>query len=299
MIPDPSKSYLVSISGGKDSTAMWLYLKRELKLPNLIPLFSDTGWEHPLTYEYLDYLEHELGPLIRVRAERDMLEAATHKGIFPSKMQRWCTRDLKMHPCREWLREQFDSGALKREDVIQCSGVRHEESPSRAKMAEFAEMDDFNKLPQWRPIISWTWQEVFAMHDKHGVEANPLYKLGMGRVGCMPCIFATIPELGEIARRFPEVVDKVAAAERSVAANRKVVRPASFFSSDKIPERFRSMSYVDEDGVTQKVGSAADIFAYAKLEKPERLYGAAMTPLFVEPENEDLGSCSSIYGLCE
>ncbi len=293
---DPEKTYLLSISGGKDSTAIWLYLKYELGLPNLIPMFADTGWEHPLTYQYLDYLEERLGPLIRLKPERSFVELAKHKKRFPSTRARFCTENLKMKPCRAWIRQAIADGVLLPEATVQCSGVRWEESPARAKMTEYVATDDYYRLAQWRPIIGWTWQQVFAIHEKYGVHPNPLYKQGMGRVGCMPCIMANLPELGEIARNFPEVVEKVAAAEVEVC--RGDGQPSSFFASDTIPERWRSRTWTSpKTGEVHKVCTAKDVFEYAKLSKPERLYGH-MTPLIEEP-NEDLGQCSSIYGLCE
>lgn len=294
---DCSKTYLVSISGGKDSTAMWLYLKHELGIQNLIPIFADTGWEHPLTYGYLDYLETAIGPIIRVKPELNFVDLAKKKKRFPSTKARFCTEYLKMKPCREWIRAQIAAGSLVADDLIQCSGVRHEESPARAKMAEWVEDDDYYKLRQWRPIISWTWQEVFAIHDKYQVDCNPLYKQGMGRVGCMPCIMANLREVGEIARRFPEVLEKLTTAEGYVT--RGSGQPSSFFAPDTIPERFRSRTYTNDEGEVFKVATAKDVFEYAKLEKPERHYGGKMTPLFTEPANEDIGICSSIYGLCE
>ncbi len=298
MTPNPTKTYFLSISGGKDSTAMWLYLKNELGLPNLVAVFADTGWEHPQTYEYLDYIETKLGPLVRVKPAMDFVQLAKHKKRFPSTKARFCTEFLKMAPAREWLNGELAAGRLDRSTLIQCSGVRHEESPSRAAMAEYVETDDYNKLPQWRPIITWTWQEVFAIHERHGVEPNPLYKQGMGRVGCMPCIMANLSEVGEISRRFPDVVEKVANAEVEVA--RGDGQPSSFFSSDTIPERYRSRSWTSpKTGEVFKIATARDVFEYAKLEKSERLFGGKMTPLFEEPANEDMGSCSSIYGLCE
>jgi 3'-phosphoadenosine 5'-phosphosulfate sulfotransferase (PAPS reductase)/FAD synthetase len=288
---------VVSISGGKDSTAMWLHLKHERGIENLIPIFADTGWEHPLTYEYLDYLETAIGPLVRVKPDLDFVELAKKKKRFPSTKARFCTENLKMKPAKAWLEAQFAAGSLVRENTIQCSGVRHEESPARAKMAEFVELDDYNKLPQWRPIIAWTWQEVFAIHDRYGVKANPLYSMGMSRVGCMPCIMANLGEVAEIARRFPDVVEKV---ERAEAVFGDAECPSSFFAPDTIPERFRSKTWKNpKSGEVHKVGSARDVFEYAKLEKPERRFGGKMTPLFHEPENEDIGTCSSIYGLCE
>ncbi|HEJ6912281.1 TPA: phosphoadenosine phosphosulfate reductase family protein [Serratia marcescens] len=58
---------VISISGGKGSLAQWLLaLAAGVKI---IPAFADTGHEHPLTMEYLDYLESKLGPICRVKAD--------------------------------------------------------------------------------------------------------------------------------------------------------------------------------------------------------------------------------------
>lgn len=299
MTPDPSKTYIVSFSGGKDSTATWLYLAKTLGLPHVITCFADTGWEHPKTYEYLDYLETVMGPIVRLKPERDFVELAKKKKRFPSARARFCTEYLKMKPAKAWLKAEFEAGRLDPTNVIQCSGIRHEESPARAKMAEYVEIDDYYKLPQWRPIIAWTWQEVFDIHARHGVEPNPLYKLGMGRVGCMPCIMANMPELAEIARRFPDVVQKVKDAEAHVSQSQE--RPSSFFAADTIPERWRSTTWTNpKTGEVHKVATAQDVFNYVQMSKEERRYGAELPRLFEEPANEDVfGVCSSIYGLCE
>jgi 3'-phosphoadenosine 5'-phosphosulfate sulfotransferase (PAPS reductase)/FAD synthetase len=45
---------IASVSGGKDSTAMMLALI-EAKL-EFRAVFADTGWEHQITYDYLDML---------------------------------------------------------------------------------------------------------------------------------------------------------------------------------------------------------------------------------------------------
>lgn len=59
---------VLSISGGKDSTAQWL-VAVENEVPNVTPVFADTGHEHELTYEYINYLENNLGPVKRVKAD--------------------------------------------------------------------------------------------------------------------------------------------------------------------------------------------------------------------------------------
>ena len=53
---------VASVSGGKDSAAMSLYL-HELGIDH-DRVFLDTGWEHPDTYEYLrGELTAKLGPI--------------------------------------------------------------------------------------------------------------------------------------------------------------------------------------------------------------------------------------------
>ncbi|MBF9235566.1 phosphoadenosine phosphosulfate reductase domain-containing protein [Microvirga alba] len=60
---------VISISGGKDSTAL-LLLAIERQTENMQAVFADTGHEHPQTYEYVRYLEQATGVPIRwVRAD--------------------------------------------------------------------------------------------------------------------------------------------------------------------------------------------------------------------------------------
>lgn len=55
---------LISLSGGKDSTALAL-LAIETKAPDdvLDFVFCDTGNEHPITYAYVEYLDQRLREL--------------------------------------------------------------------------------------------------------------------------------------------------------------------------------------------------------------------------------------------
>ena len=65
------KKYVLSLSGGKDSTAMLLRLLEE-KQPVDFILFCDTGLEFPQVYEHLDRLQAYIGrPIIRLKAEHD------------------------------------------------------------------------------------------------------------------------------------------------------------------------------------------------------------------------------------
>ena len=78
--PEFKTTNIVSVSGGKDSTAT-LLLAIERLVDNLQAVFADTGNEHPLTYEYIDYLEQTLGIAIR-RVKADFTEQITKKRMY-------------------------------------------------------------------------------------------------------------------------------------------------------------------------------------------------------------------------
>ena len=52
--------YIVSVSGGKDSTATLLKVLEFAPKEDIIVVFCDTKWEADETYEYLNYLEDNL-----------------------------------------------------------------------------------------------------------------------------------------------------------------------------------------------------------------------------------------------
>ena len=60
---------IISFSGGKDSTALILWAKENLK--NFITVFCDTMWEHAITYAYIDFINKTLldNKLVVVRPE--------------------------------------------------------------------------------------------------------------------------------------------------------------------------------------------------------------------------------------
>jgi len=297
---------IINMSGGKDSTAT-LLLAIERQAPGIKPVFCDTGHEHPQTYEYIAYLEQRLGLSIQtikadfskdiarkrlfvqnkwpekgVSAEvveralailhptgNPFLDLCIWKGRFPSTKVRFCTEELKVLP----MQDQIILPALKAgEEVVSWVGVRRDESAARSTLPEREREDAGNEI--YRPILDWTAADVFAFHAKHNVEPNPLYKQGMGRVGCMPCIMARKAELLEISKRYPEQIERVREWERIVSQASK-----TGFST-----LFPSANGHGEGGIDEEVRWSKTSFG-----------GRQMTidAILEAP------SCSSIYGLCE
>jgi 3'-phosphoadenosine 5'-phosphosulfate sulfotransferase (PAPS reductase)/FAD synthetase len=202
---------VVSVSGGKDSAAVCLLLQREWGL-DVERIFMDTGWEHPVTYDYLrGPLTKALGPVRELRAARLMEQRIRESGMFPSRRVRWCTRELKVEPARRYFRELQAVGM----DPVSVVGVRAEESRARSVMTEWEWNDDFD-CEVWRPLIAWTEAEVIEIHRRHGLAPNPLYLAGARRVGCWPCINSRKDEVRFIAEKDPARVELIRELESVV-----------------------------------------------------------------------------------
>lgn len=198
---------VASISGGKDSAAMSLHL-RELGIEHQ-RVFMDTGWEHEKTYEYLrGELTRVLGPITEIRGPMLMEELVRSKGMFPSRQRRYCTEELKVKPMIRYL------NALEGEHV-NTVGIRADESKRRGLLQEWEWQDGFD-CEVYRPILSWTLDDVVAIHRRHGLAPNPLYLEGFQRVGCWPCIMSRKDEIRMIADKDPGRIRRLRVLEEDV-----------------------------------------------------------------------------------
>ena len=303
---------LLSVSGGKDSTAMILH-SIERNTRNLRYVFADTGNEHDDVYAYLDYLESTLGIAIqRVKpdfteriskkreyimanwankgASKEHIEAALEmlfptgnpfldlcvwKGRFPSTKVRFCTEELKTIP----ITKQVVLPLIKEGKRIRSwQGVRADESARRATY-KMHERIDFG-VWVYRPLLKWTAQDVFALHRKHGINPNPLYTKGMNRVGCMPCIMCRKDELAEIAKRFPEVIERIKRWEHAASMASRV-GSTTFFSVEDVGGEINYATHGIEEAVKWSMTSR----------------GGVQYDLF--KATDEIPACASNYGLCE
>lgn len=318
---------VVSLSGGKDSTATAL-LAIEREAPNLQFVFADTGNEHQLTYDYIDYLETKLGPITRLRAnfddriahkreviadkwrrdgvpERHVLEALEYlqptgnpfldlcmwKGRFPSTRVRFCSEQLKAIPLNAHMAAMVDQA----DELYSWVGIRWDESRDRADAVELEDSKWIDGLMIYRPILSWKAEDCFAIAERHGIEPNPLYKMGMGRVGCMPCIHAGKNEVFEIAKRFPEELERLAKWEELVSKVAK--RGVSTFFDARITQRSLGMPAITAENVHEVSYKTHGITQYVEWSKTSR--GGRQYDLTKIAEFDEPPACKSLYGLCE
>lgn len=318
---------VVSFSTGKDSVPTALYARETEPLESIRLAFADTGNEHQLVYDYLDYFEQAAGlPIVRVKADftemwwhrrgyvaefwhlphkdwpsgvpdatiprvlevfdkgptgNPYLDLCIVKGRFPSRRAQFCTQFLKTQPLVEYQMTLID--AAPGNAVWSWQGVRAAESGNRAHLAgtggcaKFFE-DRGGGLYVYRPIVRWKAADCFEAMAYFGIKPNGLYKLGMGRVGCMPCINAAKDEILEISKRFPEHVDRIEQWEALVGAASKR-GGSSFFPAP-------------DDGRGERVGR--NIRAVVRWSKTSR--GGMQADMMRGMESPE---CSSSYGLCE
>jgi 3'-phosphoadenosine 5'-phosphosulfate sulfotransferase (PAPS reductase)/FAD synthetase len=202
---------VASVSGGKDSAALSLWLTEQGLEHRRV--FADTGWEHNWTYEYLrGTLTEKLGPISEVQSKvGGMREWVAKKGMFPSRLNRYCTSELKVKPIQKFIESLQDEGY----NIVNAVGIRAGESDARAKMSEWEWNDSFDCWT-WRPLIDWNEEQVIAMHTKHGLRPNPLYLAGATRVGCWPCIFSRKSEVKLLSEISPERIDVIRKMESEV-----------------------------------------------------------------------------------
>ena len=111
--------HIVSLSGGKDSTAMLLRMLEE-KMPVDIILFCDTGLEFDAMYKHIDKLGKYINqPITRLKApypfeyyfyeysppRRNPTLEGRNGFSWAGPRNRWCTSVLKTRVINAYLRE--------------------------------------------------------------------------------------------------------------------------------------------------------------------------------------------------
>lgn len=243
---------VANVSGGKDSTALSLHLT-DLGIPHR-RVFADTGWEHADTYRYLDRVEKVIGPIDRVQPLLGMRDLIRKKGMFPGRLHRYCTSELKVKPINAFM-DLIDPNY----EAVVCLGLRAEESAKRAALPEWELGGAGIDRLTWRPIIGWTLAHVIAIHKRHGIEPNPLYLRGASRVGCWPCIHSRKSEIRMVASETPERIEEIADLERELKS-RRLVKMATDpeYAAKAIEKKFRDPTFFSTRQGAQPIRKIVD-----------------------------------------
>lgn len=201
--------FVINDSGGKDSQAMKARLREIVPHGQLIIIHAvlpEVEWDG--VPEHVERYSYGI-PVVYAQAVKTLFEMVEHRGMFPSPANRQCTSDLKRNPIerevRRYLKAHPEFGGL----VVNCMGMRAQESSSRAKL-ETLKLNKGNSKAgrewyDWLPIHDWTVDEVFARIAREGEEAHWAYDAGMTRLSCCFCIMASQGDLTTAAHLQPDL----------------------------------------------------------------------------------------------
>lgn len=206
---------IVSLSGGKDSTAMLhAMLERGERIDEVV--FFDTGWEFPEMYDHIELVEQKTGIVItRLHTDKPFEHYLTDKPFgekskyyslnspgygYPSFLRRWCTK-LKTN--------ELDKYRRKCGDFISCVGIAYDES-RRIK----------NDAKIRYPLNEYEMTEADCLNLCYslGYDWGGLYRWNH-RVSCYCCPLQPNQSLYELWKRRPELWDTLRSWKKKIDAN--------------------------------------------------------------------------------
>jgi 3'-phosphoadenosine 5'-phosphosulfate sulfotransferase (PAPS reductase)/FAD synthetase len=221
---------LVNSSAGKDSQAM-LDLMVELATAagvrdRLVVVHADLGRvEWAGTRELAERQAARYGVRFEVvsRPQGDLLTQIEQRGMFPSSTARYCTSDHKRGQVRRVMTKLTAEVQARRPGpvrILNCMGLRADESPARAKKVVFEHdakaSNGKRHVDAWLPIHEWTTAQVWDRIRASGVEHHRAYDLGMKRLSCVFCVFAPKSALLVAGKHNPELLDAYVKVEEKI-----------------------------------------------------------------------------------
>ncbi|TDE15280.1 phosphoadenosine phosphosulfate reductase family protein [Dyadobacter psychrotolerans] len=195
---------VINFSGGKDSCAMLAYLCEKYPDTEKHVVFADTGWEHKDAESWSRGIVESFGLHLNVarNPNKTFLEMVVRRKMFPGMQTRQCTSDLKRGPIQTWIRQNVTDKL-----VINCMGIRSEESPNRKKAKHLSRNKSMTNSRRtvwdWNPIKDWNSDQVFNYLKMHNIPLHPVYKY-LSRFSCRVCIYMSAHDVHQVKINDPE-----------------------------------------------------------------------------------------------
>ncbi len=197
---EQSVRHILSLSGGKDSAALAIYMRD--RVPEMEYVFHDTDKELPETLDYLARLEATLGKPIIKSSTVDNFDhwLTVYGGMLPSNHRRWCTKMLKLKPFEAYVGN---------DPVINYVALRGDENRTGYISAK----------PNVKTVYPFqedgiTLPDVIRILEESGLGLPSYMSWGRTRSGCFFCFYQqkiewvrlkeVHPDLYEEAKRYEE-----------------------------------------------------------------------------------------------
>lgn len=192
--------HILSLSGGKDSTALAIYMRE--RVPELEYVFCDTDMELDETYEYLALLESRIAPkkIVRLRDDRGFEHwLKVYGGYLPSSRMRWCTKVLKIKPFEKYVGDDH---------VKMYIGIRADENRGGYVTSK----------PNIEPVYPFR-EDGIDLAGVHKILEDsglgfPKYYEWRTRSGCYFCFYQRKHEWLGLKENHPDLFEKAKAYEK-------------------------------------------------------------------------------------
>lgn len=188
---DSKVRHILSLSGGKDSTALALYMRD--RVPDMEYIFHDTGKELPDTIGYLHQLEVFLGKPIQYTTAGVSFDKLWRQygRILPSNHRRWCTKMLKLKPFEAFVGN---------DSVVNYVGIRADEH----------RVGYISKKPNIRAVYPFRddgidYAGVVQILMESGLGLPPYTSWGRTRSGCYFCFYQQKIEWIRLRQTYPDL----------------------------------------------------------------------------------------------
>jgi hypothetical protein len=204
--------HVLGLSGGKDSAALAVFMRQQY--PDLVIeyFFTDTGKELPEVYEFLGKLEGFLGKRIRQLNPNRTFDfwLREYNHFLPSARTRWCTKQLKLLPFRQWVRPWLDAG----DEVFSYVAIRSDEDHREG----YSSTNDALKVRMPFREHGIDKAGVIEILESSGV-GLPAYYQWRSRSGCTFCFFQQKIEWVRLKRVHPDAFEEAKTYEKTALSH--------------------------------------------------------------------------------
>lgn len=235
--------HVVALSGGKDSTALALWLV-ENEPRDYVFVCTPTGDELPDMIQHWIDLGKRLGSrILPVTAGKGLSALIRAQVMLPNHRARWCTRMLKLEPYYRWLAQQAPA--------VSYVGLRYDEAERQGMI-----FPSDNRITTRFPLREqgFTEQDVWSFLDERGVTIP-------ARTDCARCYHQTLGEWWRLWKLHPDVFEDAMLEEEWVSKQRGKQFTFRNKSRDRWPAALRALRGEFEKGrVPPRTVQQIDLF---------------------------------------
>jgi len=218
---------LVNTSAGKDSALMAAYVTKLATVAGVqdrvLAVHATFGEEWPGTEKLAVRQCAALGiELVVVSRPENLLDYVERRGMWPSAGARFCTSEFKRAPIDKVITARAPRApkGSRLPRVLNCMGIRAQESTSRATYAPYApdarRSNTVRQVDEWLPIFAMPEATLWAEIQRLGLEMHTAYTAGMPRLSCVFCVFAPKAALLRAGELQPDLLDRYVATEAKI-----------------------------------------------------------------------------------